>query len=151
MLADAYIIAANLMAEVNDDPLALTLADQALQSAQAGNDPLTTTTARRAVAAVLRRTGRRAAAHDLLLPIAAAIEPRGQATPEQLSVTGTLLEAATRIGKEASHRQAYFSSYAGRFGRLHAPGEPHGRSLTSPNATVVALHRAAVQLGGQHR
>jgi hypothetical protein len=94
LLADAYIIAANLMVKVNDDPLALTLADRALQSAQAGEDPLTTADARRAVATVLRRTGRRAAAHDLLLSAAAAIEPSSHATPEQISVYGTLLEVA---------------------------------------------------------
>ncbi len=58
LLADAYIVAANLVVKVNDDPLAWTLADRALQGAQAGNDALTIADGRRAVATVLRGTGR---------------------------------------------------------------------------------------------
>jgi transcriptional regulator with XRE-family HTH domain len=132
LLADAYIVAANLMVKVNDDPLALTLADRALHCAQAGDDPLTTADAKRAVATVLRRTGRRAKAHDLLLTAATAIEPGQGTTPEQLSVFGTLLEvaaytaavdgnrgtaqhligeakqAAQRLGKDANHRHTAF-------------------------------------------
>ena len=131
LLADAYIVAANLMVKVNDT-LALALADRALRSAHAGDDPLTTADARRAVATVLRRTGRRARAHDLLLSAAAAIEPGRETTPEQLSVFGTLLEVAAytaavdgnravaheligeaketagRLGKEANHRYTAF-------------------------------------------
>ena len=134
LLADAYIIAANLIVKVNDDTLALALADRALRSAHAGDDPLTTADARRAVATVLRRTGRRARAHDLLLSAAAAIEPGRESTPDQLSVFGTLLEVAAytaavdgnravahvligeaketagRLGKEANHRYTAFGS-----------------------------------------
>jgi hypothetical protein len=132
LLADAYIIAANFMVKLNDDPLALTLADRALQSAQAGDDPLTTADASRAVATVLRRTGRRAKAHDLLLSAANAIEPGRDTTPEQLSVYGTLLQvaaytaavdgnratahhliseaktAAARLGRDANYRYTAF-------------------------------------------
>ena len=39
LLADAYIIAANFLVKLNDDPLALALADRALQAAQVGVDP----------------------------------------------------------------------------------------------------------------
>jgi transcriptional regulator with XRE-family HTH domain len=132
LLADAYIIAANFMVKLHDDPLALTLADRALQSAQAGADPLTTADASRAVATVLRRTGRRAKANDLLLSAATAIEPGRDTTPEQLSVYGTLLQvaayttavdgnratahhligeaktAATRLGSDANYRYTAF-------------------------------------------
>ena len=58
LLADAYIVAADFAVKLNDDPVAWTLADRALQAAQAGDDSLTTADARRAVATVLRRTGR---------------------------------------------------------------------------------------------
>jgi hypothetical protein len=69
LLADAYIAAANFMIKLND-PLAWTVADRALQAAQAGGDPLTLADARRGVATVMRRTGRRARARDLLISAA---------------------------------------------------------------------------------
>lgn len=132
LLADAYIVAANLVIKVNDDPFAWTLADRALQAAQAGDDPLTIADARRAVATVLRRTGRPANARELLLSAVRDIEPRGSARPDQLSMYGTLLEAAaytaavngnrsvaseligeakasaTRLGGDANHRFTAF-------------------------------------------
>jgi hypothetical protein len=132
LLADAYITAANFMVKLNDDPLALSLADRALQAAQAGNDPLTMADAHRAVATVLRRTGRRAKARELLLSAIGDIEPSGKASPEQLSMYGTLLEvaaytaavdgnraaaseligeaqtAATRLGSDANYRFTAF-------------------------------------------
>jgi transcriptional regulator with XRE-family HTH domain len=133
LLANAYITAASFMVKLNDDPLAWTTADRALQAAQAGEDPLTLAEARRAVARVLRRTGRRAQARDLLLSAASAIEPGHRPTPDQLSMYGTLLEVAaytaavdgnrhaaeeylgeatataTRLGSDANHRFTAFS------------------------------------------
>lgn len=132
LLAEAYIVAANFVVKLNDDPLALTLADRALQSAEAGDDPLTVADARRAVATALRRTGRRAKARDLLVSAASDIEPARHASPEQLSMYGTLLEvaaytaaidgnrsaasefiaeakaAATRLGRDANYRYTVF-------------------------------------------
>jgi transcriptional regulator with XRE-family HTH domain len=132
LLAEACITAANFMIKLNDDPLALTLADRALRAAADGEDPLTAADARRAVATVLRRTGRRATARDLLLSAAHDIEPAGRPSPEQLSVYGTLLEvaaytaavdgdrhaasefigeakaAAARLGQDANHRFTAF-------------------------------------------
>jgi transcriptional regulator with XRE-family HTH domain len=106
LLADAYIVASNFMVKLNDDPLALALADRALQSARAGDDPLTIADAQRAVATVLRRTGRRAKAHDLLLAAAASIEPSKQATPDQLSVFGSLLQVAAYTAAVDGRRSA---------------------------------------------
>lgn len=132
LLANAYIAAANLMIKLNDDPLAWTMADRALQAAQSGGDPLTLADARRVIATVMRRTGRRVRAHDLLISAARDIEPCGHATPGQLSMYGTLLEvaaytaavdgsrgvatelideaqaAATRLGPGANHRFTAF-------------------------------------------
>ena len=82
------------MIRLNDDPPAWALADQALQAARPGDDALTAADARRAVAAVLRRTGRGAIARDLLTRAARDIEPSGQASAAQLSIYGTLLEVA---------------------------------------------------------
>jgi transcriptional regulator with XRE-family HTH domain len=132
LLADAYIVAANFVIKLNDDPVAWTLADRALQAAQVSDDPLTTADARRAVATVLRRTGRSARAHELLMRAIHDIEPAGQVSPDRLSMYGTLLEvaaytaavdgnrgvakeligeaksAAARLGSDANHRFTAF-------------------------------------------
>jgi transcriptional regulator with XRE-family HTH domain len=132
LLADAYITAANFAVKLNDDAFASALADRALQSARAGNDPLTIADGCRAVATVLRRTGRPAHARELLISAARDIEPGGKASPDQLSMYGTLLEvaaytaavdgnrheaaefigeakaAATRLGGNANHRFTAF-------------------------------------------
>jgi transcriptional regulator with XRE-family HTH domain len=132
LLADAYIVAANFAVKLNDDPFAWTLADRALQAAQAGDDPLTIADGRRAVATVLRRTGRPAKARELLMRAVHDIEPQGGTSPDQLSMYGTLLEAAaytaavdgnraaageligeakaaaTRLGGDANHRFTAF-------------------------------------------
>jgi transcriptional regulator with XRE-family HTH domain len=94
LLANAYIIAANFVTKLNDDPFAWALADRALQAAQAGNDPLTAADGRRVVATVLRRTGRPAQARDLLISAAHDIEPGSHASADQLAAYGTLLETA---------------------------------------------------------
>lgn len=106
LLAEACITAANFMVKLNDDPLALTLADRALQAAAAGEDPLTAADARRAVATVLRRTGRQVAARDLLVSAACDIEPVGRTSPGQLSVYGTLLEVAAYTAAVDGDRHA---------------------------------------------
>jgi len=106
LLADAYIVAANFVIKLNDDPIAWTLADRALQAAQAGNDPLTIADGRRAVATVLRRTGRPTTARELLMRAARDIEPRGDASPDQLSMYGTLLEVAAYTAAVDGNRHA---------------------------------------------
>ena len=106
LLADAYITAANFMVKLNDDALALALADRALQAATVGDDPLTVADARRAVATVLRRTGRRASARNLLISAARDIEPTGRVGPDQLSMYGTLLEVAAYTAAVDGKRQA---------------------------------------------
>ncbi len=132
LLADAYISAANLMIKLNDDPLAWAVADRALQAALVGDDPLTVADARRVLATVMRRTGRRERARELLISAANDIEPKGDPSPERLSMYGTLLEAAaytaavdgsrpmalsligeakeaaSRLGRDANHRFTAF-------------------------------------------
>ncbi len=106
LLADAYIVAANFVVKLNDDPVAWALADRALQAAQAGDDPLTTADARRAVATVLRRTGRPAKARELLMTAIRDIEPAGRASPDLLSMYGTLLEVAAYTAAVDGNRPA---------------------------------------------
>jgi hypothetical protein len=106
LLAEAYVVAANFMVKLNDDPLALTLADRALQSAEAGDDALTLADARRAVATVLRRTGWRAKASELLLSAASDIQPGRGTAPEQLSMYGTLLQVAAYTAAVDGNRAA---------------------------------------------
>jgi hypothetical protein len=106
LLADAYIVAANFAVKLNDDPVAWTLADRALQAAQVGDDPLTTADARRAVATVLRRTGRSARARELLMRAIHEIEPAGRVSPDRLSMYGTLLEVAAYTAAVDGNRPA---------------------------------------------
>lgn len=132
LLADAYTTAGNLLVKVNDDLMAMATADRAVQAAERADDPLALADARRSVAVVLRRTGRTAAAQDLVVRAAAAIEPAGAAGPGQLSMYGTLMAvaaytaavdgdrsaahdligeaatAATRLGRDANHRHTAF-------------------------------------------
>jgi transcriptional regulator with XRE-family HTH domain len=106
LLADAYIVAANFVVKLNDDPVAWALADRALQAAQTGDDPLTVADARRAVATVLRRTGRPAKARELLMSAIHDIESVGQDTPDRLSMYGTLLEVAAYTAAVDGNRPA---------------------------------------------
>jgi transcriptional regulator with XRE-family HTH domain len=144
LLAGAYIATANLMIKLNDDPLAWTVADRALQAAQAGDDPLTLADARRAVATVMRRTGRRARAHDLLTHAARDIEPHGHASPAQLSVYGTLLEVAAYTAAVDGHR----ASATELIGEAHAtatrlpPGANHRFTAFGP--ANVALYQISI-------
>jgi transcriptional regulator with XRE-family HTH domain len=94
LLAEAYITAANFMVKLNDDPLAWTTADRALLAAQAGEDPLTLADARRAVATVLRRTGRPTHARNMLATATREIEPGPKPEPAQLATYGNLLQVA---------------------------------------------------------
>jgi transcriptional regulator with XRE-family HTH domain len=132
LLADAYIVASSFMVKLNDDQLAWATADRAVQAAAASGDPLTLADARRSVATVMRRTGRPTPARALLIDAAGDITPGRNATPEQLSMYGTLLQvaaytaavdgnrteageliteaqaAATRLGRDANHRHTAF-------------------------------------------
>jgi transcriptional regulator with XRE-family HTH domain len=144
LLANAYITAANFMVKLNDDPLAWTTADRALQAAQAGEDPLTLADARRAVATVLRRTGRPAQAHDLLLSAASAIEPGHRPTPGQLSIYGTLLEVAAYTAAVDGNRHAaaeYIGEAAVTAARL---GSDANHRFTAFGPSGVILYQVSV-------
>jgi hypothetical protein len=110
-----YIVAANFAVKLNDDPLGWTLADGAFQ---AGDDPLTIADGRRAVAIVLRRTGRPAMARELLTRAIHDIEPQGCASPDRLSMYGTLLEVAAYTAVVLAKRAPTDSRGRGRIGRL---------------------------------
>jgi hypothetical protein len=132
LLANAYIVASSFMVKLNDDQLAWATADRASQAAAASGDLLTLADARRSVATVMRRTGRPAPARALLIDAADDITPGRSATPEQLSMYGTLLQVAaytaavdgnrsegseliaeaqataTRLGHDANYRHTAF-------------------------------------------
>jgi transcriptional regulator with XRE-family HTH domain len=144
LLADAYIVAANFMVKLNDDPLALTLADRALHSAQAGDDPLTTADASRAVATVLRRTGRRAKAHDLLLSAGTAIEPGRDTTPEQLSVYGTLLQVAAYTAAVDGNRATAYHLISEAKATAARLGRDANYRYTAFGPANVTLHQISI-------
>ena len=107
LLADAYIVAANFVIKLNDDPFAWALADRALQAAQAGNDPLTAAEGRRAVATVLRRTGRPATGPrtaDPGRPRHRAGQPRQRRSA--VCMYGTLLEVAAYTAAVDGNRRS---------------------------------------------
>lgn len=132
LLADAYIAASGLMVKANDDQLAWATADRAAQAAAASGDALILADARRSVATVMRRTGRPGPARALLVEAADDIASAGNASPEQMSMYGTLLQvaaytaavdgdraeaqgliaeaenAAARLGRDANHRHTAF-------------------------------------------
>jgi hypothetical protein len=144
LLADGYIVAANLVIKVNDDPFAWTLADRALQAAQAGNDPLTIADARRAVATVLRRTGRPANARELLLAAVRDIEPRGSASPDQLSMYGTLLEAAAYTAAVDGNRSAASELIGEAKASATRLGGDANHRFTAFGPTNVALYQVSI-------
>lgn len=132
LLADAYVVAANFMVKLNDDPLAWATADRAAQAALASGDALILADAHRSIATVMRRTGRPGPARALLVEAAGDIAPGRTTTPEQLSMYGTLLQvaaytaavdgdraqageligearvAAARLGRDANYRHTAF-------------------------------------------
>jgi transcriptional regulator with XRE-family HTH domain len=144
LLAGSYIVAANFVTKLNDDPFAWALADRALQAAQAGNDPLTAAEGRRVVATVLRRTGRPAQARDLLISAAHDIEPGSHASPDQLAAYGTLLETAAYTTAVDGNRRAAAEligeaeTTAARFSR----DAKHRSAAFSP--THVALYQVSI-------
>jgi hypothetical protein len=144
LLADAYITAANFMVKLNDDPLALSLADRALQAAQAGNDPLTKADARRAVGTVLRRTGRRVKARELLLSAITEIEPTGRVSPEQLSMYGTLLEVAAYTAAVDGNRVAASDLIGEAQGAAERLGRDANYRFTAFGPANVTLYQVSI-------
>ena len=132
LLADAYTVAGAFALKLNEDLLGWAMADRANQAATASGDALAVADAHRSLAMVLRRTGRPDKAHALLINAADGIAPAGNASPEQLSMYGTLLQtaaytaavdgdreqageligearqAAARLGRDADHLHTTF-------------------------------------------
>jgi len=133
-----------LVVKVNDEPLAWTLADRALQAAQAGNDALTIADGRRAVATVLRRTGRSANARELLLSAVRDIEPRGSASPDQLSMYGTLLEVAAYTAAVDGNRSAASELIGEAKASATRLGGDANHRFTAFGPTNVALYQVSI-------
>jgi transcriptional regulator with XRE-family HTH domain len=149
LLAEAYITAANFMVKLNDDPLAWATADRALLAAEAGEDPLTLADARRAVATVLRRTGRPAKARDMLATATRAIEPGAKPKPAQLAAYGNLLQvAAYTAAVDGNRRNAseFITEAAAVATRLGAGTQ--GRATTFGSAGVTLYQVSIAQVLG---
>jgi transcriptional regulator with XRE-family HTH domain len=144
LLADAYILTSGFMVKLNDDQLAWATADRAAQAAEASGDPLILADARRSVATVMRRTGRPDRARTLLIGAADDITPRHGATPEQLSMYGTLLQVAAYTAAVDGDR-----TEAGELiTAAHAAAMRLGRDVnhrhTAFGPTNVALHQISI-------
>jgi len=144
VLAEAYLVASSLLVKVNDDQLAWATADRAVQAAERGDDPLMLADAYRRVAIVLRRTGRADTGQRLVLTTAHGIEPGPTATPEQLSMYGTLLAtAAYTAAVDGNRRTAHdlIDESAAAAARLGYDGN-HRFTMFGP--TNVALYRISI-------
>jgi transcriptional regulator with XRE-family HTH domain len=147
LLANAYITASHFMIKLNDDQLAWATADRAVQAAEAAGDPLVLADARRAVATVLRRTGRPTVASDLLLATAKDIEPGGDPTGEQLSMYGTLLQVAAYTAAVDGNRQAareYITEAKAAADRLGHDANHHFTAFGPTNVTLYQVSIAQV-------
>lgn len=131
-LAEAYILASELMVKLGHDQLSWTTADRAIQAADLSDDVLAQAAARRAWAIVLRRAGRADTAQRLVVDNAALLQPELNRGAEHLSVYGSLLataaytaavdgdranahafiaeavDAAIRLGVDGNHRHSAF-------------------------------------------
>jgi hypothetical protein len=136
-----YIVAANFAVKLNDDPLGWTLADRALQ---AGDDPLTIADGRRAVAIVLRRTGRPAMARELLTRAIHDIEPQGCASPDRLSVYGTLLEVAAYTAALDGNRPAASELIGEAKATASRLGEDANHRFTAFGPANITLYQVSI-------
>jgi hypothetical protein len=143
LLAEAYTVTSHLMVKVNADGPALVAADRAVQAASLGYDPLVLADSRRGVAAVLRRTGRRGAAQALVTAAAAAVEPAGSASAEQLAVYGSLLCTAAYTAAVDGNR----SAAADLIGAARAVAGRLGRDATFRHSVFGPTNVAVYQVG----
>jgi transcriptional regulator with XRE-family HTH domain len=147
LLADVYITASHFMIKLNDDQLAWATADRAVRAAEAAGDPLVLADARRAVATVLRRTGRPGTARELLLVAAKQIEPGGHATGEELSMFGTLLQVAAYTAAVDGNRHAareYITEAQAAADRLGHDANHHFTAFGPTNVTLYKVSIAQV-------
>jgi transcriptional regulator with XRE-family HTH domain len=101
-LAQSYQLAADLMIHAGHDDLAMVAAERALSAAANGNDELQHATLAGTVSWVLLHQGRTADAEKVAAAAAAKIEPRTSASPEHVTVYGSLLLSAAAPAATAS-------------------------------------------------
>lgn len=101
-LAQAYQLAADLMIHAGHDDLAMVAAERALSAAANGDDELQHATLAGTVSWVLLHQGRTADAEKVAAAAAAKVEPRTPASPEHVTVYGSLLLSAAAPAATAS-------------------------------------------------
>lgn len=144
LLADAYILASGFMIKLGDDQLAWATADRAAQAADTTEDPLICADARRSIATVMRRTGRPGQARALLIDTADTIAPGHAATPQQLSMYGTLLQVAAYTAAIDGHRAEAEELIAAAGDAARRLGHDVNHRHTAFGSTNVALHRVSI-------
>lgn len=142
LLADAYNIASAFMVKLNDDQLAWTTADRAVQIAAASGDALTLADAQRSLATVMRRTGRPDRARELLITAADDISPTRAAAIEQLSMYGTLLQVAAYTAAVDGDRDQAAELIAAAQAVATSVGRDGGRHAFGP--TNVTLYQISI-------
>ncbi|NUW46617.1 hypothetical protein [Nonomuraea rhodomycinica] len=144
LLADAYIVASAFTVKLHDDQLAWTAADRAAQAAASSGDTLTVADAQRGLAIVMRRTGHPDRAHALLIDAADAIAPGRAATPEQVSMYGTLLQTAAYTAAVDGNRQEASELIAAAQAAAAMLGRDANHRHTAFGPTNVALFQVSI-------
>ena len=144
LLAEAYLVASNLLVKVNDDQLAWATADRAVQAAEHSGDPLLLADARRSLATVLRRTGRPTAGQRLVLATAKDIEPGQNPTPDQLSMYGMLLAVAAYTAAVDGARDTAHDLIGEAAAAAARLGYDGNHRYTAFGPTNVALYRISI-------
>jgi len=144
LLAEAYLVASNLLVKVNDDQLAWATADRAAQAADRGGDPLLLADARRSVATVLRRTGHPAAGRRLVLAAAQEIQPGRAATADQLSMYGMLLAVAAYTAAVDGARDTAHDLIGAAAAAAARLGHDGNHRYTAFGPTNIALYRVSI-------
>ena len=145
VLTQTYALTTRLMIKAGDDGIAAVTADRALASARGAGDPALSAEATRMVSSVLRRTGHRASAGQLLEQAAAVLDAEAGPSPRALAVLAHLLctNAYTAAGEGDRARALALIAEAEELAR-RLPDEARHAYLTSGSPVNVLLHRVSV-------
>jgi hypothetical protein len=144
LLADAYVLTAELATKVHTDALAWVAADRALRAARVSDDVLAVARAVRQVGIAMRRQGRHTSAIDLLAETAARLDAEaGRNNPAVLAgYTNMLCTAAyaSAQGGNEDRAEEYISEAELAVKRLASLSVP----VNGPTTATVEVYRIGI-------
>lgn len=144
-LADVYNLATRLLIKLGDDGPAYVTADRALTAARVGGDPIAIAESSRMVSSVLRRTGHRATAQQVIETAATSLDTTGRLTARGSATLAHLwCTAAYTAAQDGNRDQALtlIGDAAQVAARLDEPDRRRYVALGSP--ANVTLHRISI-------